>query len=126
MHTQGVDPGNYADFLLDLTGGPDPVQDLYGLIPDPYGDFALDAFFFKNLTLKNVLLETVRCCGSRCAVSDGIYIKQVFDELEEILPRLVDLFNRIVATCILSRGRVLSSSLSLSALTHPSRPIIAL
>lgn len=121
MHTRGVEPGDYVDFLLDLPGCPAPIQDLFSLIPDPGGDFVPNAFFFKNLTLEDVLSETVRCCGSRCAGADGIHIKQVLDEVEKILPRPVDLFNRIVATCTYPESWKCSVIIPIPKCLNPSK-----
>lgn len=95
----GVDPNDFADFLLNLPGGRDPRPNLYELIPES-GTFEPGAFFFKNIELEDAVREVFRCSGYRCVGADGIYAKQVIDGLDVLLSHLLNLFNAIITTCL--------------------------
>lgn len=92
----GTDPDVFADFLFNLPGGPDPRPNLLELILEP-GVFNADAFYFKNIVIEDVVKECFRCKGYRCVGADDI--NQTLDRLDVLLPRLLDLFSGIIATC---------------------------
>lgn len=86
----GVDPDDFADFLLDFSGGPDPCLDLFSLIPEQ-GEFNANVYYFRNIVLGDVVKESFRCSGYRCVKANGVHIKPIIDGLDMLLPQMLDL-----------------------------------
>lgn len=62
----------FADFLVDLPGGQDPVSDLSVLLEGSGLPFNEHSFYFKNIVVKDVIAEVLRSAGW-----DGIFMSQI-------------------------------------------------
>lgn len=83
-----MDPEEYATFLLNLPGGPNPIPDVGILLATCSTTFLTDAFFFSNITLLEVLRELTRLRGYRYVGDDGIHIQQLWDGRDVLAPIL--------------------------------------
>lgn len=93
-----IDVEEYADFLIDLPGGPDPVADLSVLFEGTSREFSEVAFHFRNFKVADIIVEVLRLRGSCSTGWDEIIMSQIFDGLEVLAPILTDLFNDVLAT----------------------------
>lgn len=94
--TGPVTSREFEDFLLDLSGDCDPVDD-----PVSYVKYWVqsqpDSFHFSHISAERMCAEVRSITRKRCAGYDGVSVTQVFHSLSVSAQLLTDLYNRVVA-----------------------------
>ena len=95
-----VDAADFADFFLDLPGGPDPAPDFDSIIDAAMFDEPESRLEFRVVTTRDVIQSALSVAEYKSAGHDEIFMSLIFDSLPFTAPLFADLFNRILETGI--------------------------
>lgn len=89
-----ISPADFADFLLDVPGGPGPCPNFEVLLLSI--DLAFDPvkFYFKNVTTEDIIREVLKLSGYQALGPDDVHMSQLVDGLEFLAPLMADLLTQ--------------------------------